>query len=164
MTSRWKGDQRDFNVRNVARFMRGYEEQHLHTIQQILEWFGVCRKMERIIWAMLKKNQLERMRVAEDRAKGVYQDHPTPASTVEKEVVGKDGKKRVVRKRVPAELPDMRTVVGFCPKCGSHIYGEPQQSCKKRVSEPVFYKECKACPWWAEVWRKRNKYIEIEGG
>ena len=62
------------------------------------------------------------------------------------------------------ELPPLDIVVGLCPKCGGRLYGEPMRGCKKGEGDRVFYKECAECPYYSEVIKRRNNYLEIEGG
>jgi hypothetical protein len=98
----------------------------------------------------------------------VYPNVPEPESKSPKEgkPCAKTGgkKSKGVDKRPTPTMPPMTLVVDFCPNCGDPVYGEPQVQCKKRKREPVFYKECKTCQWWAEIWRYGNKYKEVEGG
>jgi hypothetical protein len=45
-------------VREVKDFIRAYSEEQVHGVQQILGWFGESPKLERILFALLKKNHL----------------------------------------------------------------------------------------------------------
>ena len=55
--------------------------------------------------------------------------------------------------------------IGFCPRCGSAVIGAPV-TCEdnKKMSGRHFYKECTVCPYYSEIFKKRNKFIEKEGG
>jgi hypothetical protein len=63
------------------------------------------------------------------------------------------------------EMQELRpvTVVGKCPRCGSDLLGTPVATCETEKSGRVFYKECSACKYYAEVFKKRNKHYEMEG-
>lgn len=170
-------ERRKLTVKNVKRYIRGHDREYMVAMQQTLEWFGVARKLERIVWALLEKHQRQITEQAIRAAQPPYADLPqtTPEDTVtgerteahDKEAVQKaktELKKRRKSQGFNPGPPPLSQVVDFCPKCNSPVYGEPQRSCKKRTNEPVFYKECGSCSWWAEIWRYRNKYKTVEEG
>jgi len=51
-----------------------------------------------------------------------------------------------------------------CPKCGKNLMGMPITGCAAEDNKRHFYKECSSCSYYSEIIRKRNKYIEVEGG
>jgi hypothetical protein len=149
---------RDFKVKAVQSFVGSYELDSIHAIQQVLEWFGANKKLERIVWSMIKKMEAVHVRGAENSAKtralyekAIAEDkpfHPDPDS-------------------VP-EPQSIKLVVGKCPKCKSNLLGEPIKGCSKQTNGNfgglTFYKECSACTYYSEIFKKRNKHIEVEGG
>lgn len=147
-----------FTVKNVKQFLSGYDVQHLYTVQQILAWFNLERKLERVVWAILKRYELDSKRAAEMAAThGV----PEPPKVETHDVATHKTPEGAV---VIPDLPPLTVVVGTCPKCGSNLMGQALGSCSKLAKQPTFYKECSACDYYAEIWRYRNKYKEVEGG
>jgi len=140
---------KDRTVKNVRLFIGGMDEQSRYAIQQFLEWFEVDRKLERIVWASLKKKELQRKKQAEKltrrRRTGEFGYYVLP----------KD-------KGVPTE-PSPLTVIGSC-KCGGLMTGEPLPGCETKLTGRVFYKECDSCSYYSELFKKGNIYEEIEGG
>lgn len=168
-------ERKKLTVKNVHWYINAHDPQCVSTAQQLLEWFGESRKLERILWAALKQRQ-EYLRVqAEERALRKKSRYKLPPRHIKgegerEEIVDGAARlyakhdKKVLEANQYRDLPGLTQVIGFCPKCGDPTYGEPQRQCKKRKHEPVFYKECKTCSWWAEVWRHGNKFEEVEGG
>ena len=145
-------------VKNVQQWISSMEMGCRYSLQQFLEWFGVDRKLERIIWATLKKSEIIRKSDAEE------------AHTENKRFV------KAKEEGVPFHPnPDLirepdppRMVVGFCPRCSSNVTGFPVGGCSRdepgTFGKVEFYKECGACSYYAQIWKKRNKYKEVEGG
>lgn len=65
---------------------------------------------------------------------------------------------------VEVQEPPELTVIGLCPKCGSPLGGYPLPGCESSKTGRVFYKECRGCTYYSELYKRRNNYIEIEGG
>jgi hypothetical protein len=149
---------RDFKVKDVQSWVGSYDLDSIHAIQQVLERFGANRKLERIVWSMIKEMEVTHVRGAENHAKtkAMYEKaieagkpfHPDPDS-------------------VP-EPQNIKLVVGKCPKCNSNLLGEPIRGCAKQTNGNfgglTFYKECSACTYYSEIFKKGNKHIEVEGG
>lgn len=165
-------DRKRLTVKNVKNYIRGHDRHHVVTMQQTLEWFGESRKLERILWSLLKKHEITQKYIAENKHKFKDIKPPDKPDTDRKDSthngLDKLSDEAIAKAKREAadrhELQPLTQVVHFCPKCGDPVYGVPQRSCKKRKHEPVFYKECKTCSWWAEVWRHGNKFEEVEGG
>jgi hypothetical protein len=146
-------------VKNVKQFISGYDYQYLGALQQVLAWFGEARKLERILWATLKRVELD----SKARAERVR---------VHGEAVESKGVKgpplQVPGEPEFTELHPLTIVIGKCPRCDGNVMGEVRPVCSKIRRQPTFYKECSACTYYAEIWRKikQNKttYREEEGG
>jgi hypothetical protein len=148
----------DYKVIDVLRFLKGYDKDSVHAIQQFLHWFGGCRKLERIVWSGIKKTQNQLKELAEyneneerrylKAKKGNRPYHP-PVEQVR-------------------EPQDISLVVGKCPKCGSNLLGMPVKGCGKApmssFGNATFYKECSACTYYSEIFERKNRYKEVEGG
>jgi hypothetical protein len=65
--------------------------------------------------------------------------------------------------KFPGE-PKQLLVIGFCPKCKGKMGGAWVATCEMKKSGRFFIKECGSCDYYAEIFKKRNKYYEIEGG
>jgi hypothetical protein len=149
---------RDFKVKAVQSFVGSYDLNSIHAIQQVLEWFGANRKLERIVWSMIKEMEVEHVRSAEKYA-------ITVAKQDKAKVEGKPFHPDV--DSIPAQQ-NIKMVVGKCPKCNSNLLGEPIKGCSKQTNGNfgglTFYKECSACTYYSQIFKKGNKHIEVEGG
>lgn len=67
----------------------------------------------------------------------------------------KEDKRRVAK---------LEVVIGVCPKCGGWIRGEPVGGCGGKKNGRHFYRECESCNYYAEIFKVRNKFKEVEGG
>jgi hypothetical protein len=135
---------RELKVRTVWDFIQGYDENHIHTLQQVLMAFGQAPKLERILWALLKREYLRRKTAAEEHtAQFLIQQEKDPdnAHLVEQPEGCKDGEqtkeetpeekaariekvkadylagKNMYKKSLEEGPPPF--TVGLCPKCGS---------------------------------------------
>jgi len=149
---------RDFKVRAVHSFVGSYSLDSIHAVQQVLEWFGANRKLERIVWSMIKRMETTHVRNAEKHARTVAQYEKS---------VGEGKPFHPDVDSIP-EPPVIKYVVGKCPKCNSNLLGEPIKGCSKKTNGNfgglAFYKECSACTYYSEIFKKGNKHIEVEGG
>jgi hypothetical protein len=55
-------------------------------------------------------------------------------------------------------------VIGKCPKCTSDMTGFPYPGCEVKKTGRYFYKECTACTYYVEIFKRGNKFTEMEGG
>jgi hypothetical protein len=149
---------RDFKVKDVQKFVRGYSVDSIHAVQQILQWFGANKKLERIIWSAIKSRQLHKKKLAEI---GVNIE-------LEKVTKRKEGKPYHPPVETIREPDDISLVIGMCPRCGRVLKGMPMRPCTKgkgsRFGKLTFYKECSSCPYYSEIFKRRNKFKEVEGG
>jgi hypothetical protein len=129
-------------------------------IQQFLEWFNIDRKMERIVWSWLKRSEVKRKREAEEMSRH--------NRIVERLDAGEVVSKRERMSVVPPEPGNVGPVISFCPRCGSAVRGTTVGSCSKQKASTfgtlTFYRECGACTYYSEMFKKRNRYTEVEGG
>jgi hypothetical protein len=146
-------------VKNIKRYIGSFDMSTRYAIQQFLSWFDVDRKLERVVWAILKKSEIVRARQAKEvsRKNRILEkmDQGSPVSREERESV------------IPELATDVGPVVGSCPRCGSNVRGMIGGTCGKHAGnfgKLTFYKECTACSYYSEIFKKRNKYIEVEGG
>ncbi len=165
---------RSLTVANVKQAMKPYGDDEMHTMSQVLQMFGVAPKLERIIWALLKKDHLRRKRVAEETTYGAGGYDP---EDVDNKHLRRDRKATKLAGsakptvKPPEEIvepPVLETVVGICNKCGGNLVGTPIPGCSKIKKQPVFYKECVTCATYSEIWkeetRNKVKHYEVEGG
>jgi len=149
---------RDFKVKAVQSFVGSYSLDSIHAVQQVLEWFGANKKLERIVWSMIKKMEVAHVRNAESMSETI--------ARYEKAI--EEGKPFHPDADSIPEPKDIKSVVGKCPKCGSNLLGEPIKGCSKQTNGNfgglTFYKECSACTYYSEIFKKGNKHIEVEGG
>jgi hypothetical protein len=171
---------KEMTVKNVHQFIIGYSEDQIHGLQQMLLHFGVNPKMERILWALLKKEYLKRKAGAEEIEADYRsrQEKDPDAPLVEGTEKNRDCREHRRKKReekARKENPGNRYsksfeekplpfIVGLCPKCGSIMKGTPMSSCEKARSGRHFYHECQTCTYYKEVFKRRNKFREVEGG
>lgn len=144
-------------VKNVRQYIGCFDMQTRYAIQQFLQWFNVDRKLERIIWAILRKSEITRQKEAEVLGRERQRELAAKA----------EGRPYHPDRRIVREPDKITLIVDFCPKCGSPMVGMPVRSCRQNSSyfgAPVFYKECSACTHYIEIFKKKNKYIEVGGG
>ncbi len=148
---------KDFKVKDVQRFVGSYPLDSIHAIQQVLEWFGVNRKFERIVWSMIRRREVQHVKEV-DAGKRRYAKYKK---------LKDEGKPYHPPLDEVGTVPDISLVIGKCPRCDNNLLGMPTRACKKGVNGKfgglVFYKECASCTYYSEVFKKRNKYVEIEG-
>jgi hypothetical protein len=60
----------------------------------------------------------------------------------------------------PRHLP----IMGLCPKCNAPMGGMFMAGWETEKSGRLFYRECSSCSYYAELYKKRRKYKEVEGG
>lgn len=140
-------------LNKITRFFNGFDPSVREGVRQALEYFGCC---SHILGPLnrLEEERLEEARIAAEER----------------------GRKRVIRKKTAdeaaprgckksvAELPKLTIVVGLCPRCGELVRGEPVRECASRGNGRHFYKECSSCSYYAEIFKVRHKFKEVEGG
>ena len=170
---------RPLTVKSVTELLYAYDEQAMHQLQQMLAYFGVAPKLERIVWAYLKKEYLRRKRMAEELTYGGEYNEKDPSHSliVEEKKLAKANRdadklrkappERKPRKRVMPDPPKFTQVVDVCT-CGASMVGTVIPTCGKVKYQPIFYKECVNCTRYVETYRqiKRNRtiYTRSEGG
>lgn len=144
---------------DVYRYTRSHNRQVIDGTIQFLQAFGCCGELLEVL-ARLDNERLDKQRIAAEEKTLEKWDE---ARRLEEESGCKEKKEKKVR-QIPQEKRSLTTVVGFCPRCKSHLLGEPLPGCETTKSGRVFYKECSACTYYSEIFKKRNKYLEVEGG
>lgn len=134
-------------------YFAGFDPRLLPSVLQSLEYFQCCPEVIDVL-SQLEVERLESARKLSER-KGAHIRARTGG------VVGTPSGR--VMRQVPEPQP-LTVVVGFCPRCGSSVMGEPLSACERQKNKRVFYKECSSCSYYAEVFQRGNKYVEIEEG
>jgi len=138
-------------MEELKTFATAFELQSLYAVKQFLERFGWNGDATALMQELLDGIENERR---------VHAESMTTTNSKYEE------KKR--KMAAMEEGPDPgrpRVVVGFCPRCGDKMVGEPVNECQsKRKRRRSFYKECTTCPYYAEVWVHKNKHYETEEG
>jgi hypothetical protein len=162
---------RPLTVDNVKQAMHPYPEDQLHTTSQILQMFDAAPKLERIIWSILKREHLRRKKEAEKQVQLVQGRALTQTElNVDAEIASKlDAEAQLsdMGPRPPesiVELHKLKVIVGICSRCGNTLVGTRIGTCKELKKQPIFYKECVGCSYYAEVFKSDNNYYEVEGG
>ena len=164
----------EMTVKNVKKVLHPYNNQCITECQQLLGFFGVSPRLERILWAYVHKIDLRLKKWAEEQT---YGEQGYDGETGHDHLEGESGK---MQRTVPSqrsapkpqkkilEPPKLTTVVGICPRCNGVLVGTTLPTCSKHKKNSVYYKECNACTYYSQVWieQKRNKttYYEEEGG
>jgi hypothetical protein len=136
---------------DVRKYSRSFDPSIPQSVAQFLEVFGCCKELRDTLRLMIEEWNNQSREIAENLSFG----KPDPNTVKESK-----GKTRAPR---PTQAP-LKIVVDMCPRCGSKMVGEPLSMCESKESGRVFYKECTACTYYAEIFKKRNKYIKSEGG
>jgi hypothetical protein len=148
---------KDTTVRNVKRYLTGFDMDSRYAIHQFLEWFALDRKLERIVWATLKKSEVVRRKEAESLKE----------EQAEIAIATEQGKPYHPKPERISNEPPLTVIVGVCPRCKSMMKGMATGTCSKGAGNfgvMTFYKECGACTYYSQIFKKRNKYREVEGG
>jgi transcription elongation factor Elf1 len=164
----------ELTVKNVKKILAPYNNQCITECQQLIAFFGVSPKLERILWAYVHKDHLAQKRWAEEQTYGEEgYDGNTGHDHLEKES-GKMQRKVPLQKTEPkpqkkiVEPPAPTEMVGICPKCSGTLVGASTPSCSKTKKNAIYYKECKTCTFYMQMWsrkvREKTTYFETEGG
>jgi hypothetical protein len=152
---------REMTVKNVKKFVGGYPEDTVHALQQMLMAFGVHPKMERILWATLKKEHLKRKEHSEKNIPPAREDFGKLSAEKQAEVK----KNCAEREKEQALEQEMEMpVIGLCPVCEGALHGQVIPKCEQKKSGRIFYKECQSCTYYAEMFRKGTELSQVEGG
>jgi hypothetical protein len=173
---------RELTVKSVQKVMEPYSEDHLHTLQQVLSFFGIAPKLERILWATLKKSHERSKRIASELSYGntTLEDYPEGLEAEDDrkraiayniarkaEELATPKKPRGPRTVSVTEPPKLTQVVDVCT-CGKNMVGTVIPTCDKIKHQPIFYKECVGCTRYVETYRtirrKKTTYYRSEGG
>jgi len=137
-------------IEKVREHSKAFDLNQLYAVKQWLDHFKWHEEGSLLMGQLLDEVEKERRDHALANAKGRY---------------------NFMRKRVRKE-PDPRepepesigVTVGFCPRCESRLVGMPVGSCEAKAHQRHFYTECVACIYYREVFKRGNKYYEVEGG
>lgn len=150
---------RDQKVKNVQQFIGSFSMDSRAAIQQFLEWFSVDRKLERIVWSWIKRSEVNRAKQSEEFLRD--------ATIIERIHSGDRVSKKERNLVIKNEPINVGPVIGTCIRCSSNIRGMAVGGCGKnagKFGKLTFYKECSACTYYSEIFKKGNKHIEVEGG
>ena len=155
----------EFTKDNVFEYTQGIDENVLSVALGLLRVFGCCPKLLEVLESIEEEHYEEMRIVAEalaiskrqqdetaEKKKKLMQHHPRvkPSKPVKSKI---------------KELHKLQVVIGFCPKCGSKVVGEPMPTCESEKTKRTFYKECVSCDYFSEIFQvKGNRYKEVEGG
>jgi len=175
MLPRERVKSRPITVKEVKKVINVFSREQTEAAQQIIGFFGVSPKLERILWASMHKERLRSKHQAETMTYGgtYNEEDPTHRLIREERSAAKAQRNRHRYRDAPkpqeviVEPPKPGQVVGVC-KCGRNLVGMPIPNCSKQKVQAVFYKECTGCGYFCETIRSktRNKtrHYEEEGG
>jgi hypothetical protein len=131
------------NKINVYNYVRGFERHQIDAVIQFLEVFGGNDKLLGWLKAF-----------TESQESPSYPRRPKrPVKTAKQIHIDQDEfKTRMMR------------VIGSCPRCGSNLMGLNLGGCEEEKSKRHYYKECSSCTYYAEIFKRGNKFYEMEGG
>jgi hypothetical protein len=144
--------------KTVGSYSESFDNDQVHAVQQWLDAFGVCGELREAVEEVISARQ-EAARVRAEGTKVKYEKIMAGKMKEyeQQELMASEESK------FPGE-PGTLPVIGFCPKCGSYLRGIFVADCEKRKSGRHMIKECGSCDYYSEIFKKRNKYIETEGG
>lgn len=150
-------------LKELSAFAGSFDHNQMNTVHQWIKKFGWNREDEDRIKTLLD-NYLQHKREL-SIALSKNRSGPAPTRLRKKELqkeVDKilPGKVEMEVRQNEAKLP----IIGFCPRCGSTLGGQPCGGCKKLKFDRVFMKECSSCDYYSEIFRRGNKHFEVEGG
>jgi hypothetical protein len=146
------------NSKTVRNYSMSFDDDALHSVDQFLEVFNCCDELREHVRDVLNDRQEQLRITAEDRKKRakVAVDKMRLEYEQQEQMASEDGK-------FPGE-PKQLPTIGFCPKCKSKMGGAWVANCEMNKTGRFFIRECGSCDYYAEVFKKRNKYYEVEGG
>jgi hypothetical protein len=155
---------------DIEKFLWAYDSVVLDGARDIVKYLVQHGLVDEGVGFIAKVSFDKHVERAENLAAAMREGKPP-----EKKKFGRPKKKpckktaKVERPKAPPEREGFtdivpRQIIGFCPKCSSIMRGMPMSKCEFEKSGRVFYKECSACTYYAEIFKKRNKFKEIEGG
>jgi hypothetical protein len=140
-------------IEKIRLYAQAFNLQSLYSVLQFLQHFDWNQDALMAMTEYMEIVEDERRQIAESRkAKfNAFQDTQRKEAGMSKE---------------DQEAGRPMMTIGFCPRCNERMVGEPVRKCgdKKRGRQRLFYKECTSCPYYAEIWKNKNKYDETEGG
>jgi DNA-directed RNA polymerase subunit M/transcription elongation factor TFIIS len=136
-------------LKKLNNYFDSFDPRVQEGVRQALEYFKCCDEALELLNA-LKAEELENDRIAAEETDKHNEKVMRQGATIEGTKVEK--------------IPKLTAVVGICPRCSSKLVGFTIPGCEKNHSSRIFYKECTACTYYAEVFKKRNKHYEVEGG
>ena len=73
---------------------------------------------------------------------------------------------RARRGEVPAPVREVIPTdpLGKCPRCNDWIAGLRLPGCEARKTGRLYYKECRKCTYYSEIFKRKGQLVEIEGG
>lgn len=153
-------------IEKVRKYSESFAYEHLHSVYQFIRKFKWSYDGERLMKQLIEeidKEMQDKAEAGKRQRKRYYQDvgmstEDTPVQTLEEQV------DNVQRLKEDMSVKPIGLTVGFCPKCGSRVEGMPTPSCGKAKNGRHFYKECIACDYYSEIWKRGNKFTETEGG
>jgi len=144
-------------TKTVDLYTESFDDDTLHAVKQFFEVFECCNDLEGEVGRIIKTRQEEARMYAENKGKKEKKHIDKLKTEYEQtELMANEDK-------FPGE-PKPLPVIGFCPKCKSKMGGAWVANCETRKSGRFFVRECSACSYHAEIFKKRNKYYEVEGG
>jgi hypothetical protein len=151
-----------FNNIDVRRYAESYGPWQAETVRLWLEVFKCCPELQDAL-QVLRDEQEKRDIYESQRQVKASVKRQAKIERKQSEAKGMIEPREPVARKIQ-EFTKLRAVIGFCPKCGGNLRGEPTPGCEQKKSGRMFYKECQTCTYYAEVWKKKNKYHETEGG
>jgi hypothetical protein len=151
-------------LKELSKFSQAFDFNQMNTVHQWVKRFGWNREDEdRLKTLVDQHHELRRL-----ESEAMFRKHkPKPGA---KKLKGKEIKKelkKVLPTKIDLEIRQNEAkmpVVGFCPRCGSVLGGQPCGGCKKLHYDRVFMKVCGTCSYYSEIFRRGNKHYEVEGG
>lgn len=136
---------------NLEKFIRAYSLNVIDSWVDMLRIIGRDNLDNEMMLATI-------MRVSKDRhATQAQSGKPTGRSKAR--VTGPENS----YKEDKAKVAKIQIVIGKCPKCGGWVRGQPVGSCSAKKTGRHFYRECESCNYYAEIFKVRNKFREVEG-
>lgn len=146
--------------RVVSTYAESFSDEAVSSVMQFLEVFSEDRSEE--LFNKIRDvvhERRERLRITAEA------NNKRRKELLEKQIGEYEMKERMAKEdgKFPGE-PSPMPVIGFCPKCGRKLLGMFISDCETRKSGRVFYKQCSSCSYYSELFKRRNKHVEVEGG
>jgi len=146
---------------DLDKYCAAFSEGTIGAFIQFLDVFDCCRNLRKYLKERRESGLVEAAEVSVEQSKDCISVFSGFKKIIERAATRTEHERAIA----DAEPPPPRTVIGVCKRCEGTLVGEPAPPCETAESKRVYYKECRRCTYYSEVFKiGKNNYKEVEGG